>query len=143
MNIFRKQTQRTEPTAQQETEFNAGWDLASVGVIRDNLTPTQQAGWDAYQKTVAPSVAADQRALGEVVWSGTVALIAAFIVALSLLQPARADSGYPTPTPSVWEPPHMIYRVWLPMVPAESEEVHGCDDCQVVSWCPGCNPAAS
>lgn len=29
-----------------------------------------------------------------------IALIAAFIVALSLLQPARADSGQPQPTPT-------------------------------------------
>lgn len=54
-----------------------------------------------------------------------IALIAAFIVALSLLQPARADSGQPQPTPTstaaVGGGPHMIYQVWLPVISVEDD----------------------
>lgn len=77
--------------------------------------------------------------------SRIIAAFAALIIALALfVSPAKAQtSPLPQPTPSIGEPPHMIYRVFLPIAPLDAY-VHGCDDCaQAVSWCPVCNPAAS
>lgn len=69
-----------------------------------------------------------------------VAAIAAGLVALSLLvaQPAKAQD-VPTPTPTVTvdvAPSNPVpHNVYLPYI-STAETVHGCDDCQAVSWRP-------
>ena len=65
-----------------------------------------------------------------------VAAVAGIALAASMfVSPAKAQE--PQPTPSVGEPPHAIemHRVYLPLIQF-SAEVHGCDDCQAVSWRP-------
>lgn len=58
------------PTAQQEAEFNAGWDLATCGRIPDHMTLWQRAGHDAYHARYAEEVAQERRMLGQVVNRG-------------------------------------------------------------------------
>lgn len=79
-----------------------------------------------------------------------VALVAVILLAVSLMvaQPAKAQTvPQPQPTPSIGEPPHMIHRVFLPYISIEDDGVNGqgryWGGRQAVSWCPGCNPAAS
>lgn len=81
-----------------------------------------------------------------------IALVAALVIALSLLQPARADSGqYPTPTPTptaaVGGGPQTLHMLYLPIIQTPDDGVGGqgryWGGQQAVSWCPTCNPAAS
>lgn len=58
------------PTAQQEAEFNGGWDLATCGRIPDHMTLWQRAGHDAYHERYAEEVAMERRMLGQMVNRG-------------------------------------------------------------------------
>jgi hypothetical protein len=68
---------------------------------------------------------------------GIVAAVAGIALAASLfLSPAaKAQDAQPQPTPSVGEPPKALHVVYLPLISFPAE-VHGCDDCQAVSWRP-------
>jgi len=70
---------------------------------------------------------------------GIIAIVVGIIIAASLFvsPAAKAQDAQPQPTPSVGEPPHAIemHRVYLPWISFPAE-VHGCDDCQAVSWRP-------
>lgn len=69
--------------------------------------------------------------------SKIVAAFAGIVFAASLfVAPAKAQDAS-QPTPSVGEPPKALHVVYLPTIQVgEAEIVHGCDDCQAVSWRP-------
>src|SRR3569832_270950 len=66
---------------------------------------------------------------------GVIAVIVALLLAVSMLMPAKAQDVQPQPTPSVGEPPRIAveHKVFMPYI-STTETVHGCDDCQAVSW---------
>lgn len=77
---------------------------------------------------------------------------AALIIALALLQPARADSSQPQPTPTPTtangggpsDPvPNKVFLPFISIDGGVGGQGRYWGGRQAVSWCPGCNPAAS
>jgi hypothetical protein len=66
---------------------------------------------------------------------GIIAIIAAIIFTASLFVSPVAKAQEPQPTPSIGAPVKALNLVYLPLISFPAE-VHGCDDCQAVSWRP-------
>lgn len=66
---------------------------------------------------------------------GIIAAVAGVLLAASLFVSPAAKAQEPQPTPSIGAPVKALNLVYLPLISFPAE-VHGCDDCQAVSWRP-------